>query len=139
RRPCDVTALALLATPWDFHAERPAQARLLGAAAEWFGRLGGSGVLPVAAIQGLFFALDPFLAERKFRRFAGLDPEGEAARAFVALEDWINDGVPLALPVALECAQGWYRDNLPGRGLWRVAGRAVRPQDFAGPALVVLP
>jgi polyhydroxyalkanoate synthase len=139
RRPGDVAALALLATPWDFHAERRAQAELLGAAAEWLSRLGDGETLPVAAIQSLFFALDPFLAERKFRRFAGLDPESEEARVFVALEDWINDGVPLASRVAQECAWAWYRDNLPGRGLWRVAGLRVTPRDFAGRALVVLP
>jgi polyhydroxyalkanoate synthase len=60
-------------------------------------------------------ALDPFLAERKFIRFAGLDTAGDAARSFVALEDWINDGVPLAHEVALECARSWYRGNDPPR------------------------
>jgi poly[(R)-3-hydroxyalkanoate] polymerase subunit PhaC len=87
----------------------------------------------------LFVALDPFLAERKFVRFAGLDPQSAAAREFVALEDWLNDGVPLARPVALECARSWYRDNRPARGEWRVAGRRVRPAALRRPALVVLP
>ena len=45
----------------------------------------------------------------------------------------------LALTVAHECLGGWYGANEPGRGLWRVAGRAVRPQDVAQPALVVVP
>lgn len=91
------------------------------------------------AIQTLFFILDPFTAERKFIRFATLDPEGNDARSFVALEDWINDGVPLAIEVARSCVRSWYRDNEPGRGLWRVAGRLVRPQALRRPALVVVP
>jgi polyhydroxyalkanoate synthase len=139
-RPVDVACLALLATPWDFHAERQAQAHLLGILVEFLPHFfGGDEPVPVSVIQSLFLALDPFLAERKFIRFAGLDPDGAAARDFVALEDWINDGVPLARPVAFECARAWYRDNDPGRGQWHIAGRAVRPDAVAAPALVVLP
>jgi polyhydroxyalkanoate synthase len=140
RRPADTAGLALLATPWDFHADRPEQAKLLAGLAEWLPRfLGVSEPLPLAVVQFLFLMLDPFLAERKFIRFAGLDQEGATARAFVALEDWINDGVPLARQVALECLRSWYGDNAPARGLWQVDGQPVRPQDLDAPALIVLP
>jgi poly[(R)-3-hydroxyalkanoate] polymerase subunit PhaC len=140
RQPTQVASLALLATPWDFHAERPGQARLLATLMEALPvLLGAAEPVPVWVIQGLFMALDPFLAERKFVRFAGLDMASEAARGFVALEDWINDGVKLAQPVALECARLWYRDNAPGRLCWEVAGTPVRPQELGMPALVVLP
>jgi polyhydroxyalkanoate synthase len=140
RRPADIACLALLATPWDFHAETLEQARLLAAVIECLPLYAGAaGPLPVAVIQGLFAALDPFLAERKFVRFGGLDPEGGTARDFVALEDWINDGVPLARNVALECARSWYRENQPPRGLWRVGGQPIRPEGLEKPALVVLP
>jgi polyhydroxyalkanoate synthase len=140
RRPADTAGFALLATPWDFHADRPEQARLLAGLAEWLPRfLGVSELLPLAVIQFLFLMLDPFLAERKFIRFAGLDQEGAAALAFVALEDWINDGVPLARNVALECLRSWYGDNAPARGLWQVDGHPVRPQELAAPTLIVLP
>ena len=140
RRPADTACLALLATPWDFHAERREEAEFLGSLMEFLPLLSGtSDPVPVSVIQSLFMALDPFLAERKFIRFAGLDPKGEAARSFVALEDGINDGVPLARQVALECARSWYRDNDPARGAWQVAGRPVRPQQVTAPSLVVLP
>jgi polyhydroxyalkanoate synthase len=139
RRPAETACLALLATPWDFHAERQAQAQLLAATVE--AALLGQGDAPLAldVIQGLFLALDPFLAERKFIRFAGLDQDSAAARDFVALEDWLNDGVPLAREVALECGRSWYRDNDPGHGEWRVAGEPVRPVELRAPSLVVLP
>lgn len=140
RRPADTAALALLATPWDFHAERPEQSRLLAAVICGLPRFWGPiGALPVEVIQTLFWSLDPFLAERKFVRFAGLDPASAEARTFVALEDWINDGVPLAWPVAEECARSWYGDNDPPAGHWHVAGRPVIPGEFAKPALVVVP
>jgi polyhydroxyalkanoate synthase len=140
RRPQLAASLVLLATPWDFHAERPGQARLLATLMEVPpALLGAAEPVPVWVIQGLFMALDPFLAERKFVRFAGLDMAGGAARSFVALEDWINDGVKLAQKVALECARSWYRDNAPGRLCWEVEGMPVRPQELGVPALVVLP
>ncbi len=139
RRQRQVGCLALLATPWDFHAQSR-QTRRLARAADCLARLCGPvGSVPVEAIQTVFFILDPFTAERKFIRFATLDPEGNDARSFVALEDWINDGVPLAIEVARSCARSWYRDNEPCRGLWRVAGRLVRPQALRRPSLVVVP
>jgi polyhydroxyalkanoate synthase len=57
----------------------------------------------------------------------------------VALEDWINDGVPLTLGLARSCARSWYADNEPGRGLWPVGGCRVDPKLLRRPALVVVP
>ncbi len=141
RRRRDIAGLALLATPWDFHAGTrlrydqimPAMAPTMAA---WMEALGE---LPVDALQMMFFSLDPFLVIRKFRQFAALDPRSEKALAFVALEDWLNDGVPLAGAVAKECMQGWYGENLPARGAWRVAGRPVKPERIELPTLILVP
>jgi polyhydroxyalkanoate synthase len=140
RRAGDLAVLALLATPWDFHAERPEQATVLAAllpALQPF--LSSLGELPVDMLQALFAALDPSLALRKFLGFAALDPASERARQFVALEDWLNDGVPLAAPVARECLGQWYGENATARGAWRLRGRAVLPQRINLPSLAVIP
>ena len=114
RRPEHVTALALLAVPWDFHGADPERA---GAVARMLPMLepalAFANTLPVDALQLLFALLDPYGIAEKYRGFAGLDQEGERARLFVALEDWLNDGVPLAAPVARECLAGWYGGNTP--------------------------
>jgi polyhydroxyalkanoate synthase len=108
RRPRRVSALALLATPWDFHAERAEQAHLLGALTPSLkAAFSVLGELPVDVLQTLFAALDPLLALRKFSRFAELEESDPRAREFVALEDWLNDGVPLALPVAEAVLREW--------------------------------
>jgi polyhydroxyalkanoate synthase len=140
RRHRDIAGLVLLATPWDFHAERAAQARLLAATAGPLAPLiGALGELPVDLLQALFAGIDPFQVPRKFQAFARLDAGSPRARAFVALEDWLNDGVPLAGSVAIECLVGWYGHNLPGRDQWRVAGEPVVPAGLGRPTLVVLP
>jgi polyhydroxyalkanoate synthase subunit PhaC len=140
RRRRDTEALALLATPWDFHAAQIEQARLLGSLAPWLeAGCAPLGEVPVDALQALFLGLDPLLALRKFSRFATLDPAAPEAEEFVALEDWLNDGVPLALPVARECLAEWYGANTPMHGAWRIAGTPVLPDRVTMPALVVVP
>jgi poly(3-hydroxyalkanoate) synthetase len=140
RRPELVSALALLAVPWDFHVpdpDRPAAlARLLPLFEPAFAF---GGTLPVDALQLLFAMLDPFAVAQKYRSFAALAPEGRRAQLFVALEDWLNDGVPLAAPVARECLEGWYGRNTPGRRQWRVAGLPVDPAALRLPAFVAVP
>jgi poly(3-hydroxyalkanoate) synthetase len=140
RRPDRVRALALIATPWDFHAG--AAGRAAAAAALLPGLepiIEATGTLPTDLLQTLFAGLDPFGIAQKYRAFARLDPQSERALLFVALEDWLNDGVPLAGPVARECLGRWYGANDPARGEWRVAGASVDPRGYAGPAFVAVP
>ena len=140
RRLREIRALVLLATPWDFHAERAEQARGIAAlAVGWEGIMRALGELPVDLLQALFAALDPQLNERKFAAFAALDPDSGRARDFVALEDWVNDGVPLAAPVARECLSGWYGANRAAAGTWCVGDRRVDPAALDLPALAVIP
>ena len=140
RRPELVRALALLATPWRFHAERAEQAKLLGVLAEPIARSHAAlGEVPVDVLQALFAAQDPLLALRKFSRFAEMPQDSAAARGFVALEDWLNDGVPLTIPVARECLGDWYGEDLPGRSQWYVGGKRIVPQVVEVPSLVVVP
>lgn len=140
RREDDLAGLALLATPWDFHKGQAAQTRLAATTmAAFLGPLEHVGVLPVDAIQALFSTIDPLSAVRKFEVFSRLDPESPEAESFVALEDWLNDGVPLAAHVARECLSGWYVENKTARGEWRIAGRIVDPTALSLPSLCVIP
>ncbi len=139
-RPQDVRALALLATPWDFHAPSPETARLAaGMAAPFQEAAAPTGVVPTDLLQVLFFALDPTLAARKFRRFATLEQSSDTAVLFTAMEDWVNGGPGLAAPVAETVLGAWYGENAVVRGLWRVGGRTVDNRSFTGPTLVAAP
>lgn len=140
RRPDAVRGLALLAMPWDFHADAPQRAEAMASlylSARPMATLLGE--LPVDLVQGFFAMPDPIVALRKFQRFGALDPQSDEARAFVALEDWLNDGVPVAVPVADDALLGWYGANTPCGGQWKPAGETVDPSRLAMPALVVVP
>lgn len=137
RRRRDILGLGLLATPWDFKAGDgatfPADAEAVVAAA-----IRHTGVLPVEAIQTLFAMLDPIQILHKFEGFGAMT-RSDRIDAFVALEDWLNDGVPLAGPVAEECLFGWYGDNTPARGAWRVGGDIVDPAALDLPVQALIP
>ncbi len=140
RRQRDLAGLVLLAAPWDFHNDQPQAAPLgLGSLLSFGPALDVLGELPVDAIQMLFAAVDPFSGVRKFLSFAKVDHASGKAEAFVALEDWLNDGVPLAAPVARDCLGGWYGANTPAKGAWRIAGQPVRPEDLRLPSLCLIP
>ncbi len=140
RRPDLVRGLGLLATPWQFRAPDPTQADRLAAAGLMLEPiLAGSGTLPIDLLQALFALLDPDQVAAKYRRFATLDPSSDAAALFVAIEDWANDCVPLAAPVARECLIDWYGRNTPDAGAWRIAGQPILPENLRVPSFVALP
>ena len=136
-RPDLVAALALLATPWDFHAA-PALPQISKLLPHLPGLLAG-GTLPIDVLQALFAMQDPGGVRAKFRSFARMDQASPRAAMFVALEDWLADGIPLAAPIALECLSGWYGDNTPANGAWRVAGTVIDPALLRLPTWVALP
>lgn len=139
-RPDLVSALVLLAAPWDFHADTDGLRHWLtvfraglGAAIESLGQA------PVDLLQTLFAGLDPTLVGRKFRSFAAMDQESDTAKRFVVLEDWLNDGVPLTGPVAKECLFDWYLDNTPASKNWRIGDAPIMPSNITCSTLAVIP
>jgi poly(3-hydroxyalkanoate) synthetase len=140
RNPEKIAALALLATPWDFHAPDPATPKSLAEALPAMeGMLQLSGTLPIDALNTLFTLLDPYGVGDKYRDFAGQDKTTARAQKFVAMEDWLADGVPLAAPVAREALAQWYGANTTARGEWRVAGLPMRPAALSMPVFCAIP
>ena len=135
-----VAALVLLAAPWDFHADSEGIRHWLSVwRAGLYAILESLGHAPADLLQALFTGLDPTLVGRKFRSFAAMDPDGDQAKRFVVLEDWLNDGVPLPGPVARECLFKWYLENTPENGLWQVGGVPILPDEIRCPTLAVIP
>lgn len=127
-------SVATLAAPWHFSGFPEDSRNRLGAL--WAGAQGAVdalGVLPMEVLQTAFWSLDPARTVAKFEEFATLD--GAAARTFVMLEDWANDGPPVAGAAAREMFEGFFRDDLPGTGGWHLAGEVIDPSALAVPLL----
>lgn len=139
-RPDLVPRALFLATPWDFHHGDPANGLRVTALGRAFApAIALTGGLPVDALQTLFATIDPLTAVRKFTALARWHATSEKAEAFVALEDWLNDGVALPAAIAHDCLEGWYGQNLTARNAWRVSGLAVEPRRIAAPSLHIIP
>jgi polyhydroxyalkanoate synthase len=145
RRPEDVSALVTIGAPWDFASTRGiaggvrALVRADGAfqAERLLDGLGAAfGLVPVSLLQMVFALVNPLQASLKFQKLARLDPDGAAARTFVALEDWLADGVPMPAGAAKDLLVGWQIRNLTAAGAWRFLGDTVDPRRVAAPALV---
>jgi polyhydroxyalkanoate synthase len=91
--------------------------------------------VPVPTFQSLFAMISPLQAALKFQRFARLDPDSAAARRFVALEDWLADGVPMPAAAAKTLLVDWHVRNTTARRAWRFLGAPVDPSAIAVPAL----
>ncbi|PZQ52335.1 MAG: poly-beta-hydroxybutyrate polymerase [Rhodovulum sulfidophilum] len=145
RRPDLVGRLATIGAPWDFASTDGiaggfrAILRGQGAArVETMLDTTGQafGAVPVSLFQMLFAFVNPIQAAVKFQRLARLDPAGAEATHFVALEDWLADGMPMSAPAARDLLVGWQIRNQTARREWRFLGAPVDPGAIAAPALV---
>ncbi|MDX1737777.1 MAG: alpha/beta fold hydrolase, partial [Alphaproteobacteria bacterium] len=133
-------SIVLIATPWDFEADGGTQKNMLSPAFPFFEKqIDLFGQLPTESLQLCFAMLDPMMAMDKFSYFANLATDSVQASRFVLLEDWLNDGVPLAGPVARECLLGWYQENQTAKGNWRIHDQIIRPENISLPTLHLIP
>ena len=130
-------SLVTLAAPWHFSAfSQEARSDLARLWSDSRGAAEALGVLPMEALQSAFWSLDPERTVAKFEAFAGL--EGEAARTFVTLEDWANDGPPLAVAAARELFEDFFAADVPGAGGWTVGGERIDAERLAVPLLNIV-
>ncbi len=139
-RQQDFKSFVAVATPWNFHEGLGLAAKnFLNNEAFWSALLSGFQELPVDILQAFFTSLDPNLCMNKFELFDRMDQASERATVFVALEDWLNDGVPLAPKVAQACFVSWYGENAPSNGQWSVGAELINPKNITIPSLIAVP
>lgn len=130
-------SVATIAAPWHFEGfPDEARASLAKLWADAGPTVAALGLLPMEVLQCAFWSLDPARTVAKFEAFAALD--GEEARTFVGLEDWANDGPPVAGAAAREMFEGLFRDDLSGTGAWTVGGVIADPESLAIPLLNIV-
>lgn len=146
RRPEGIAGLVTIGAPWDFASTAGiaggfrAIFRAQGTAKteQMLNTLGETfGAAPVSLFQMLFAAVNPMQAAVKFQKLARLDPSSPEAEHFVAIEDWLADGMPMPVGAAKDLLIGWQIRNETAAGRWHFLGGRVDPRAIPVPALVV--
>lgn len=133
-----VSALAVIASPWKFDGfpddTRQQIDQLWMQAKPMCEQLG---YVPMEVLQSGFWALSPTRTVQKYADFADM-PEGSAqAQAFIALEDWANDGAPLTYAAGCELFESLYAGNATGLGKWSINDRIIDPTTLPCPSLSI--
>jgi polyhydroxyalkanoate synthase len=136
-RPELVRAQIMLATPWNFHDEAGYlrnRLTIMNPMAQTY--MQQYSRLPDTWMQTVFATLDPEGSIKKFSGFARIDDEAKE-RMFVAVEDWVNEGVDLPSGIAKMCLTNWYQDNEPYNGAWNVMGQVIDAARIETPTLII--
>lgn len=131
-------AVATIAAPWRFDhypaEERERIADLWRQSRPLCERLG---FVPMEVLQNGFWSLDPGRTVRKYAAFANMPEGSDAERAFLAVEDWANEGAPLTFGAGCDLFERLYADNASGNGQWTAGGTPVRPETLTCPTLAI--
>lgn len=114
-------AIATIAAPWQFsgvpEADQQQVASLWRGAKPMCQRLGYA---PMEVLQSGFWSLDPERTIRKYAAFADMADGSPQQHAFMAIEDWANEGPPLTFAAARQLFEDFYARNDTGEGRWQV-------------------
>jgi len=88
-------------------------------------------------LQSGFWELDPKRTIRKYANFATMADGSDNARAFMAVEDWANEGAPLTFQAGSDLFERFYAGNATAQQQWEVAGDIVRLSDLDMPSLSI--
>lgn len=132
-----IDGLILLATPWDFASQRelyPLDDELLE---QYESLIKQQDTVPAAWVQSLFHMVNPWHFQEKFQRFPSMNAQDR--QHFLAIEGWVNDGVPLSRHVARECLIDWPQRNHLALGKWKVQGETIAPASLTLPTFIATP
>ncbi|CAN5307466.1 alpha/beta fold hydrolase [soil metagenome] len=130
-----VAGLAMIAAPWRFAGFGQGRADIESLWATAKPGCERIGLVPMEVLQTGFWRLDPARTISKYEAFARMEPGSPAWQAFVALEDWANGGAPLPVGAGRQLMEDFVADDLPGSGMWRVAGSLADPARLDCPAI----
>jgi poly(3-hydroxyalkanoate) synthetase len=138
-RPDLVAGLGLLATPWDFLVPGFPRIACFGNVALLEQYIGTNQSVPAETLHQFFHSVNPMAFQTKFREFASMDAKDPSTLEFLAIEHWVNDGVPMTSGAARDCLIEWTQNNVPARGKWYVGGQAVSPERLSIPCFAAVP
>jgi len=124
--------LGLFASPWDFSCDEVWHLPDVTILEQTFDLYK---IIPSVFLQSMFLLMSASSIEEKFRKlYSCKDING-----FMAIEEWLNDGVDLTVPVAKELFINWVHKNTPFKGEWLVKGKIINPEKITIPTFISIP
>ena len=139
-RPDLLDKLALFATPWNFASTNFPRIELeensINILAEYIDSNDG---LSAEFVHNLFHYAAPYSFQNKLREFSRMKEGSQEQLDFLAIENWVNDGVAMTREVAKDCLINWTQYNQPYKCEWRVGGQIINPSKLNLPCFVAVP
>ncbi len=135
-----VGKLAIAAMPWDFTATSSSQHMQVAKPLlePWLTPQTETPTLvPPEVMSHYFWSLDPWSPIRRLMAY-GRETDPDRLAQMTALEDWLNDGLPLDGPIAREMLFDWYIDNAPLNGKWHIHDTPILPANINCPLWVCI-
>ncbi len=133
-----IRRMILLATPLDFNTgarDFAHNVRILSP--NILPIIKDKGHLPAEWVQALFASIDPNGSAQKFANFASMDQDSAAAKLFISVEDWLNDGIDLPKNIACHCIQDWFVDNKISKGDYYIADQRININNIDTKILII--
>lgn len=137
-----IKALALLATPWNFHSDDFTRINIDSDAANIVKEILSSNKrVHGTALQSLFYYLYPDAIWHKIESMASIDfsKGGSDVEDFLALEHWANDGISMTGRVAGECFFNFIGENATFKNSWKICGKIINPSEIKMPVFFAIP
>ncbi len=139
-RPDLVNALACFATPWDYCVPDFPRIALPETELENIRKyIAARETLPAETIHTLFHLANPYAFQTKLRDFQRMKAGSREMQDFLAIEEWVQDGVPMTRGVAEDCLIAWGQENHTAKLKWRACGRVVNPSQLSMPVFIAVP
>lgn len=133
-----IDSLTLIATPWNFEKAYTTIPKPDAQTIKTYEQLiDNQSTIPPIWVQSLFHLINPWRTQEAYQRVPMMGSAEQ--KHFIAVEQWVNDGVPLVPAVAKECLINWPHHNTLYNGQWQVNGRTIDPSRIKTPTLIVAP
>ena len=131
--------LCLMAMPWNFHVPEWQKET----ASQWIHsiiallqkNISHSSIIKAEIIQSVIYAVYFEQIKKKFTSLYQRRDQPEKIQQFLAIEDWLNDGIDMTASVAMDLAQQFFIENQTHLGAWKHRNQTIIPHQIALPQL----
>jgi polyhydroxyalkanoate synthase len=125
-----ISSLILVATPWDFTHLK---------SFDYYTEDYSAKTVPAYIIHNWFYQNNFDKIFSKFIDFACLDQTCTQAENFVAIEQWVRDGIDMSTKAMNQLTKEFIGNNFGLNNNWKINGTIIDPRNLTIPTLIAMP